>query len=57
MMALINDIIDIAKIEAGQLKVSESACDINSILKDLLGTFEELKNISGKKSINLNSYR
>jgi len=54
LMALINDIIDIAKIEAGQLKVSESACDINQILKDLLGTFEELKNVSGKKGISLN---
>ncbi len=54
LMALINDIIDIAKIEAGQLKVSESACDINSILKDIHSTFDELKSISGKKSINLN---
>lgn len=54
LMALINDIIDIAKIEAGQLKVSESACDINSILKEIHGTFEELRNISGKKSISLN---
>jgi len=54
LMALINDIIDIAKIEAGQLKVTETACDINQILKDLHGTFEELKNISGKKSISLN---
>jgi PAS domain S-box-containing protein len=53
LMALINDIIDIAKIEAGQLKVSESACDINQILKDLHGTFEELKNVSGKSGINL----
>jgi PAS domain S-box-containing protein len=53
LMALINDIIDIAKIEAGQLKVSESACDINQILKDLHGTFEELKNVSGKSGIKL----
>ena len=54
LMTLINDIIDIAKIEAGQLKVSESACDINQMLNDLLGTFTELKNVSGKKGINLN---
>jgi len=54
LMTLINDIIDIAKIEAGQLKVSESACDINQMLSDLRGTFEEMKNISGKKSISLN---
>jgi PAS domain S-box-containing protein len=54
LMSLINDIIDIAKIEAGQLKVSESICDLNHILNDLLGTFEELKNTSGKKAISLN---
>lgn len=54
LMTLINDIIDIAKIEAGQLKISESACDIDQILNDLLGTFEELKNVSGKKGIRLN---
>ncbi len=54
LMTLINDIIDIAKIEAGQLKISESPCDINQILTDLLGTFEEMKNASGKKGISLN---
>jgi PAS domain S-box-containing protein len=54
LMSLINDIIDIAKIEAGQLKVVESACDLNLVLNDLLGTFEELKNVSGKKSVGLN---
>jgi len=53
LMALINDIIDIAKIEAGQLKVSESACNINQVLTDLHGTFEELKNVAGKKGISL----
>ena len=54
LMSLINDIIDIAKIEAGQLKVVESACDLNQLLYDLQGTFEELKNASGKKSVELN---
>lgn len=54
LMALINDIIDIAKIESGQLKVVDSACDINNLLTDLLGTFQELKNVSGKNGISLN---
>ncbi len=54
LMVLINDIIDIAKIEAGQLVISESVCDLNHLLTDLHGTFEELKNTSGKQSISLN---
>jgi PAS domain S-box-containing protein len=54
LMSLINDIIDIAKIEAGQLKVSESAFDINQLLSELHGTFEKLKDTSGKKGITLN---
>ncbi len=53
LMALINDIIDIAKIEAGQLRISESNCDINHILSLLHGTFNELINTSGNKDINL----
>jgi len=54
LMVLINDIIDIAKIEAGQLVISESVCDLNHLLTDLNGTFDELKNASGKNSIELN---
>ncbi|MFZ4547219.1 MAG: ATP-binding protein, partial [Bacteroidales bacterium] len=54
LMVLINDIIDIAKIEAGQLVISESVCDLNQLLTDLHGTFEELKNASGKHGIELN---
>jgi PAS domain S-box-containing protein len=53
LMSLINDIIDIAKIEAGQLKVTESPCDLNHMLNEVRGTFEELKNTSGKNSIKL----
>lgn len=54
LMTLINDIIDIAKIEAGQLKVTESTCDLHQMLNDLRGIFEEMKNVSGKKGISLN---
>jgi PAS domain S-box-containing protein len=53
LMVLINDIIDIAKIEAGQLVISESVCDLNQLLTDLHGTFGELKNTLGKHTIEL----
>lgn len=44
LMNLINDIIDISRIEAGQLRIAEEACNINSIVKELFPTFfEQLK--------------
>lgn len=51
LMSLINDIIDIAKIEAGQLRITETSCDINYTLNELLGTFGELKKVSEKNDI------
>lgn len=35
LLALINDIIDISKIESGELKISENAVEINQLFKDL----------------------
>jgi len=53
LMNLINDIIDIAKIEAGQLKIIESPCNVDSLLNDLHGTFTEIKNQQRKQTIDL----
>lgn len=53
LMSLINDIIDIAKIEAGQLRISESELNLNKLMKELHSTFTNLKNLNGKEKISL----
>lgn len=53
LMTLINDIIDIAKIEAGQLKISESELNLHKLLKEIQSTYTNLKNLNGKENINL----
>jgi len=43
LLTLIEDIIDISKIEADQLKINISDCNINKTLEDLQATFEQYK--------------
>jgi PAS domain S-box-containing protein len=45
LVYLIDDIIDIAKIEAGQLKVNKTECNINQIFTDVFNSFIETNNI------------
>lgn len=44
LLQLINDIIDISKIEAGQLKISKMPVDVDSVLNELLMTMKNSKN-------------
>jgi signal transduction histidine kinase len=41
LMSLIDDIIDISKIEAGQLKVTKTECHVNELLTDLYSSFSD----------------
>ena len=53
LLHLIDDIIDISKIEAGQLKIIMKETHINKILKDMLQSYKEIKKIKGRENIEL----
>ena len=51
LLEIINDILDIAKIESGQLPVNMEECNLNSLFKELTLFFREHKNSIGKEQI------
>ncbi|MBM3436500.1 MAG: PAS domain S-box protein, partial [Bacteroidetes bacterium] len=53
LMNLIEDIIDITKIEAGQIKINFAECDVNTLMDELYATFLKIKNKNGKQKIEL----
>ncbi len=53
LLHLIDDIIDIAKIEAGQLEIYKKNCQINKILNELFETFSEKKKLLHHKDLDL----
>lgn len=53
LLQLIDDIIDISKIEAGQIKISMSEVNINSLLDELLLTFSNEKSKRNKEHVKL----
>ncbi len=53
LLKLIEDIISISKIEAGQLEARINKVDIHKILKNILEDFEDLKENTYKSDINL----
>jgi PAS domain S-box-containing protein len=53
LLNLIDDIIDIAKIEAGELKINKKEMNVDALFSELHNTFNTTKNKSGKSHINL----
>ncbi len=53
LINLVDDIIDIAKIEAGELKINKKVCGLKALGKELLNTFEEVKKKNNKEHLQL----
>jgi PAS domain S-box-containing protein len=53
LMNLIEDIIDITKIEAGKIKINLTECNVSNLMDELYATFLKIKNRDGKKSMEL----
>jgi PAS domain S-box-containing protein len=53
LINLIDNIIDIAKIESGEVKIKRTDCKINHLLLDLYAHFEEELKVYGKENVQL----
>ncbi|WP_179333766.1 chemotaxis protein CheB [Winogradskyella costae] len=56
LLNLIDDIIDIAKIESNELKVSFKDCDVSTLIKNLEITYNQLKIAKHKKDIDFKTH-
>ena len=53
LLDLINDIIDISKIEAGQLRISESECNLNHLLSQVFQWIDKERAERGKSQVKI----
>ena len=57
LLNIINDIIDISKVEANELELHKSSCNIDNIMDELYLTFQKTKQQAKKSHIHLNIVR
>ncbi len=48
LLNLINDILDISKVEAGEIKISKGTCSLNNVMNELYSTFSVILETSKK---------
>jgi len=53
LMRIISDIIDVAKIESGQLKINIKDCKVNRLLEDIHVVFKQIKQKQEKHNVEL----
>lgn len=53
LLKLINDIIDISRIEAGQIRIADEACNLSGIIRELFPVFFEQLKKRNKDSVEL----
>jgi len=56
LSTLVENILDIAKLEAGHLKIYKKKCSLNKLLTNIYSTFSKEKRISGKDQISFRLY-
>ena len=53
LLSIINDIIDISKVEADKIEIIKSACNVNELINELFASFHKTKSKAGKSDIEL----
>ncbi len=56
LLALINDLMDVSRIEAGEMKITMMTCPLHKILRETETTFEQLKHAKGRGNLKIKAH-